>query len=80
VRSKRRLPRAMSRNMKELWQVDGACDVLLASHLLPQDDHDNLDLRFFATRRHVVMEGIRQRIAGLRRRAETAPGRLEFDA
>lgn len=32
----------------------------------------------FAMRRHAVMEGIRERIAGLRRRAGTAPGMLEW--
>jgi hypothetical protein len=34
----------------------------------------------FAMRRHAVMEGIKERIAGLRSRAETAPGRLEWGA
>ena len=33
----------------------------------------------FAMRRHAVMEGIKERIAGLRSRAETAPGRLEWE-
>ena len=58
--------------------MDGAtCDVVLACHL-PQDDAVVRQLSFFETRRHAVMDGIRQRIAGLRRRAETAPGRLEW--
>jgi hypothetical protein len=59
--------------------VDGAaaCDVVLACHL-PQNDAVVRRMSLFETRRHAVMDGIRLRIAGLRRRAETAPGRLEW--
>jgi hypothetical protein len=82
-KSKTRLRRVASRSLREFWQVDGAacCDALaLASHLPLQDEAVARGLSLFATtRRHVVMEGIRQRIAGLRRRAETAPGRLEWE-
>lgn len=75
---KSRLRRATSKSLREFWQVDGACcDIVLAGHL-PQDDVVARQLSFFATRRHAVMDGIRQRIAGLRKRAETAPGRLEW--
>lgn len=76
--SKSRLRRATSRSLREFWQVDGSCDVLLASHL-PQDEVSR-KVSIFAMRRHAVMDDIRQRIAGLRRRAETAPGRLEWSA
>jgi hypothetical protein len=83
-RSKTRLRRVTSRSLREFWQVDGAacCDALaLASHLPLQDEAVARGLSFFATtRRHAVMEGIRQRIAGLRRRAETAPERLEWES
>lgn len=73
-----RLRRAANRSLRDLWQLDGACDVVLASHL-PQD-HVVCSLSVFATRRHAVMDGIRQRIAGLRRRAETAPAWLQCNA
>jgi hypothetical protein len=80
-KSKTRLRRAAARSLREFWQVDGAvcCDAIaLASHLPLQDEAVARGLSLFATtRRHVVMEGIRLRIAGLRRRAETTLGRLE---
>ena len=78
VRNKARIRRAASRSLREFWQLDGTTsDVVLACHL-PQDDAVVRQLSFFETRRHAVMDGIRQRIAGLRTRAETAPGRLEW--
>ena len=80
MRNKAHLRRAASRSLREFWQVDGtASDVVLACHL-PQDGTVARQLSFFETRRHAVMDGIRQRIAGLRVRAETAPGRLEWNA
>ena len=78
VRNKIRLRRAASRSLREFWQVDGACEIVLACQLVPQDDAVVRQLSVFETRRHAVMDGIRQRIAGLRRRAGTAPGRLEW--
>ena len=71
-----RFRRAASRSFRGIWQADGACDtLLLASHL--QASPAGVASRF-VMRRHAVMDGIRERIAGLRRRAETAPGRLEW--
>jgi hypothetical protein len=87
-----RFRRAASRSFRGIWQggIDGAYDAscLLAPHLLqmpvpPQKDCVSAAagvVSRFAMRRHAVMEGIRERIAGLRRRAETAPGRLEWEA
>ena len=84
-----RLRRAASRSFRGIWQggIDGAYDdsCLLAPHLLqvsPQKDCVSAAAGIvsrFAMRRHAVMEVIRERIAGLRRRAETAPGRLEWE-
>ena len=85
-----RFRRAASRSFRGIWQggIDGAYDAscLLAPHLLqvsPQKDCVSAAagvVSRFAMRRHAVMEGIRERIAGLRRRAETAPGKLEWEA
>jgi hypothetical protein len=87
--------RAASRSFRGIWRGgDGAHDpasscLLTAPHLLmqvsPQKDCISAAataagvVSRFATRRHAIMEGIRERIAGLRRRAETAPGRLEWE-
>lgn len=75
-RSRSRLRRVASRGFREFWQVDGACD---ARSFVPRESGVDvfLGMEFFATRRHAVTAGIRERIAGLRRRARTAPGRLE---
>ena len=76
-----RFRRAASRSLRGPWQGDGACDaLLLASHLQQQQASPVGVVSHFAVRRHAVMEGIRERIAGLRQRAETAPGRLEWFA
>jgi hypothetical protein len=96
VRSKpsTRFRRAASRSFRGVWQGgDGACDsalLLAASHHLQQVSPQKTCISAaataagvvsrFAMRRHAVMEGIRERIAGLRSRAETAPGRLEWGA
>jgi hypothetical protein len=90
-----RFRRTASRSFRGIWQggIDGAYDAscLLAPHLLqqmlasPQKDCVSAAaaaagvVSRFAMRRHAVMEGIRERIAGLRLRAETAPGRLEWE-
>jgi hypothetical protein len=90
-----RFRRAASRSFRGIWRGgDGAHDpasscLLTAPHLLmqvsPQKDCISAAataagvVSRFAMRRHAIMEGIRERIAGLRRRAETAPGRLEWE-
>jgi hypothetical protein len=90
TRPSTRFRRAASRSFRGIWQggIDGAYDAscLLAPHLLqmpvsPQKDCLSTAgvVSRFAMRRHTVMEGIRERIAGLRLRAETAPGRLEWE-
>jgi hypothetical protein len=90
TRPSTRFRRAASRSFRGIWQggIDGAYDAscLLAPHLLqmpvsPQKDCLSAAgvVSRFAMRRHAVMEGIRERIAGLRLRAETAPGRLEWE-
>lgn len=92
TRPSTRFRRATSRSFRGIWQggIDGAYDAscLFAPHLLqqmpvsPQKDccvSTAGVVSRFAMRRHAVMEGIRERIAGLRLRAETAPGRLEWE-
>lgn len=74
-RTHSRLRRAASKGLREFWQIDGACEVLLADNGLRRDACV-FGLDFFALRKHTVMSGIRDRIAGLRERAKTAPGRL----
>jgi hypothetical protein len=89
-----RFRRAASRSFRGVWQGgDGACDsalLLAASHHLQQISPPKTCISAaataagvvsrFAMRRHAVMEGIRERIAGLRSRAETAPARLQWGA
>jgi hypothetical protein len=59
--------------MRDFCQVDGVCDMLIGGFGRTSTLDAVLEEGFGAGMRHAVGVGIRERILGLRRRADTAP-------
>lgn len=71
-----------SKSLKDYWQLDGVVEIVSAAATVgsasaQRPHHNPLELGMFAVGRRPVMFGIRERIAGLRTRAQTAPSRIE---
>jgi len=70
-----------SKSLKDYWQLDGVVGMVSAATMgsasAQKPQRNPLELGMFAVGRRPVMFGIRERIAGLRTRAQTAPSRIE---